>query len=330
MDTTAIDKTKAPTAEKAKAEKAPKAAPKAEKAPKAEPKAKTRQVDDDPPPKAQVPLGQVPIEQIVVDDAWNTRLGTIGLEVASPDGPGALEALADSIRQVGVIEPLGLVPNEGADKAEKPYLLRFGFRRMKAAIAAGLASVPAVLIDSDPATVRLAHLAENVLRVNLTPYELMEALARIQAENPSLSAKRLGRAVGKDHGYVSNLLRVRRKVAKELLDDFAAKGASMSINHLVKVAALPTDEQVEAYNDLVRGAKGGRPKGASSGEAHRSGEPVETKHLKRWKKMLEAAQASGEAEVSDEWYTGAMYVIDCALGRQTFSLEELGEESEED
>lgn len=267
------------------------------------------------PPAAARSLGQVPLSSIVVDEAWNSRRvsGEEGEELAEGE-LGADEALRESIVQSGILQPLGVVAlPEGSPK---PFRLVYGFRRMKAARLLKLASVPCVLVEAEGA--RIANLAENFARKNLEPWELMEALAQAKAENPNLTTDELGKATAKHANYVANLLRLRRKLCPELLEGYRSRGASMHLRHLITVCKLPHADQVERYNLLVTGAKGGRPKGSLGGDQHRPGIVAESKHLRRWLKQVNATKPTALDQKA--WLAGARYAFECALGKRTFVL----------
>src|SRR5262249_57224365 len=81
----------------------------------------------------------------------------------------ALDALAMSIREVGVLQPI--VVRKTADGFE----LIAGERRLRAAKLAGLATVPAVIRESDDAESLREALIENIHREDLNPIELAGA-----------------------------------------------------------------------------------------------------------------------------------------------------------
>ena len=82
----------------------------------------------------------------------------------------ALASLAASIREVGILQPL--VVRRTADSR---FELIAGERRLRAAKAAGLATVPVVLRDSEDADLLREALIENIHREDLNPIEQAEA-----------------------------------------------------------------------------------------------------------------------------------------------------------
>lgn len=87
----------------------------------------------------------------------------------------ALAQLAESIRMVGVLQPVGVQPAEGGR-----YLLRWGARRVRASALAGLADVPAVLVGAEQAGIE-AQVIENAQRSANAPLEIAAAIAAMDA-----------------------------------------------------------------------------------------------------------------------------------------------------
>ena len=116
--------------------------------------------------------------------------------------PAALQELADSIRQQGVMQPVVVRPI-----AEGRYELIAGERRWRATQMAGLDSIPAIIRDvSDEAAIAMA-LIENIQRENLNPIEEAFALQRLQDEF-GLTQAQVAEAVGKSRTTITNLLRL--------------------------------------------------------------------------------------------------------------------------
>src|SRR5256885_10017073 len=93
-------------------------------------------------------------------------------ENARHDTPD-LEGLADSIRQYGVLQPLGVARH--ADR----YHVVYGTRRRRAAILAGLEQVPCVELSADRL---VCQLLENLHRVDLNDMEKAEGFARLKEQ----------------------------------------------------------------------------------------------------------------------------------------------------
>lgn len=116
--------------------------------------------------------------------------------------PDALEELAESIKQQGIMQPIIVRP-----VADETYEIIAGERRWRAAQIAGLERVPTIIRDvADDAAVAMA-LIENIQRENLNSMEEAIALQRLQDEF-ELTQGEVAEAVGKSRSTVTNLLRL--------------------------------------------------------------------------------------------------------------------------
>jgi ParB family chromosome partitioning protein len=117
-----------------------------------------------------------------------------------------LDALAESIRQQGVIQPVVVRPIVSTG-SEQRYEIIAGERRWRAAQRAGLSEVPAVIRHvPDEAAVAMA-LIENIQREDLNPLEEARAFERLIKEF-QLTHQQVAEAVGRSRAGVSNLLRL--------------------------------------------------------------------------------------------------------------------------
>lgn len=113
----------------------------------------------------------------------------------------ALESLAASIKEKGVLQPL-LVR-----KKNDKYEIIAGERRWRAAQLAGLDKVPAIVKDlSDSETLEIA-LIENLQRENLSAIEEAEGLNRLMNEY-EYTQEIIGKVIGKSRSYIANTLRL--------------------------------------------------------------------------------------------------------------------------
>jgi ParB family chromosome partitioning protein len=119
-----------------------------------------------------------------------------------------LEELASSIRSQGVIQPIVVREQLGADgKGGRTYEIIAGERRWRASQRAGLAEVPVVVRVVDDRTVVAMALIENIQREDLNPLEEAQALQRLIDEF-DLTHAAAAEAVGRSRAAVSNLLRL--------------------------------------------------------------------------------------------------------------------------
>lgn len=114
----------------------------------------------------------------------------------------ALEALAQSIKEKGVLQPL-LV----RETANGQYEIIAGERRFRASKMAGLAEVPVVVKNMDDREVLEVALVENLLRENLSAIEEAEGLQRLINEFAH-TQDALSQIVGKSRSYIANTLRL--------------------------------------------------------------------------------------------------------------------------
>ena len=147
--------------------------------------------------------------------------------------PGALEELSRSIKEDGVIQPILVRPS--GDR----YMLVAGERRMRAARAAGLTAIPAVVRDIEDDRLLEIALVENIQREDLNPIEVAVALQRL-AQTAQLSHEELAQRTGKDRSTITNLLRLLRLPAdiQTLVAD-----KQLSMGHARALLALQEEEQ---------------------------------------------------------------------------------------
>lgn len=132
----------------------------------------------------------------------------------------ALQELADSIKQFGVIEPLVVVKRKGY------YELIAGERRWRAARLAGLKEVPVVIKDYDDQQIVEIALIENIQREDLNPIEEAYAYERLIQEF-NLTQDEVAERVSKSRTTVTNalrLLKLTEKVQQMLIDDMLSTG----------------------------------------------------------------------------------------------------------
>ena len=131
-----------------------------------------------------------------------------GLIAPNPNQPRrrfdeeALQALADSVSEKGVLQPVLVRPVAGGR-----YELVAGERRWRAAGIAGLETVPAIVEERDDASSLEAAIIENMARADLNPVEEARAVAAL-VEELGLTKKAVGKSVGRSRSAISNLLRI--------------------------------------------------------------------------------------------------------------------------
>jgi ParB family chromosome partitioning protein len=114
----------------------------------------------------------------------------------------ALQALAGSLAERGVLQPVLVRPKAGGT-----YELVAGERRWRAAQIAGLQAIPALVRPRDDAEALELALIENMAREDLSPVEEARACAAL-VEELGLTREEVGRRVGRGRVAVSNLMRL--------------------------------------------------------------------------------------------------------------------------
>ncbi|MFP3896759.1 MAG: ParB/RepB/Spo0J family partition protein [Anaerolineales bacterium] len=132
----------------------------------------------------------------------------------------ALEELAASIKEVGLIQPLLVQEGTGGEDSSKPkrYQLIAGERRWRAARLAGLRHVDVLIKDATPQEMLELALVENIQRADLNPLEEAQAYSQL-AEEFDLTHERIAERVGRSRVSVTNTLRLLQlpEEAKEAL-----------------------------------------------------------------------------------------------------------------
>jgi ParB family chromosome partitioning protein len=124
--------------------------------------------------------------------------------------PEALQELADSIRELGLIQPLIVQRVQDADVARPArYQLITGERRWRAAQLAGLRHVDVVVKDATPQEMLELALVENIQRADLNPLEEAQAYAQL-VESFGLTQEQVAARVGRSRVSVTNTMRLLR------------------------------------------------------------------------------------------------------------------------
>jgi len=179
--------------------------------------------------------------------------------------PEALEELAASIREHGVIQPLVVAQAPDGEG----YILIAGERRLQAAKKAGLLRVPALVREASEQQLLELALIENIQRADLNPLETAEAYRQLH-EDFGLSHEEIAQRVGKSRVAVSNTLRLLKLpalVQKALLEGRISEGGCRALLGLASAeaqqAALQAVESkrltVRQTEELVRRLQGERP-----------------------------------------------------------------------
>jgi ParB/RepB/Spo0J family partition protein len=154
-----------------------------------------------------------------------------------------LEDLAESIRAVGVLQPLVVRPD-----AQRPghFIVIAGHRRRRAAEMAGLSAVPVVVRDAPETELRILQLIENLQRQGLTPMDEARAFDELMTLR-GLTATEVARELHVSAQHVLNRLRVLRdEVLREAVE---RRQISATVAHEIKKLAA---EGAEALRRRVQ------------------------------------------------------------------------------
>ncbi|MEM7727756.1 MAG: ParB/RepB/Spo0J family partition protein [Pseudomonadota bacterium] len=154
------------------------------------------------------PLQQPPLQQPGVR---NVSIARIIRNTAQPRRrfePGQLDDLVASIQQKGVLQPILVRQISGeADTPEAEYQIVAGERRWRAAIKAGLTSIPIIVRELSDRDVLEIGVIENVQRADLNPLEEALAYERLISEFGRTQAE-IATTIGKSRVHVANTVRL--------------------------------------------------------------------------------------------------------------------------
>ena len=154
----------------------------------------------------------------------------------------ALEELAESIRTLGLIQPITV-----RRKADGRYQIISGERRFRASRMTGMNMIPAYIRDTDEQGMLEMAIVENIQREDLDPIEVALGYQRL-IEECSLTQEQMAARVGKKRASITNYLRLLKLPAKIQHD---LKVGLLSVGH-AKVLLGIEDAKVQEYLcDLV-------------------------------------------------------------------------------
>ncbi|MCR9277904.1 MAG: ParB/RepB/Spo0J family partition protein [Pseudomonadaceae bacterium] len=155
----------------------------------------------------------------------------------------ALEELAASIKQQGLMQPVVVRPREAGG-----FEIIAGERRWRACQIAGLSQIPVLVRDVSDEDVIAMALIENIQREDLSPLEEARALARLRDEF-QLTQQEVADAVGKSRVAVANLLRLLNVApgVQALLE-----AGELEMGHARALLSLETIDQERLGREIAR------------------------------------------------------------------------------
>lgn len=155
----------------------------------------------------------------------------------------ALSELADSIRTLGLIQPI-TVRKDVAGK----YMIISGERRWRASQVAGLEKVPAYIREVDEVELHEMALVENIQRQDLNAMEIAISLGRL-IDECGVTQENVAQRVGKKRSTVANYLRLLQ-MSPEI--QAALKDDAISMGHAKAIASAPEELQSALLRKCVR------------------------------------------------------------------------------
>ena len=155
--------------------------------------------------------------------------------------------LVHSLREVGLLQPIVVRENPGADGGPVTYELIMGERRLRAAKAAGLEAVPAIVRDTtDDAMLRDA-LLENIHRVQLNPLEEAAAYQQL-LEDFGCTQEELATRIKRSRPQISNTIRLLKLPVP--VQQRVAAGV-LTAGHARAILSLDSPEAMQRLADKV-------------------------------------------------------------------------------
>lgn len=185
------------------------------------------------------PSGSSAINEIAID-----------LIKPNPDQPRinfdeeALEELATSIRELGIIQPLTLRSAEAGT-----YMIISGERRYRAAKLAGLDTVPAYVRTAYDSELTEMALIENIQREDLNAIEIALTFRKL-IDQYNLTQERLSERIGKKRATIANFLRLL-KLPAEVQLGLRDKAVDMGHARALLSVEKPT-MQLKLYNEILK------------------------------------------------------------------------------
>lgn len=156
----------------------------------------------------------------------------------------ALDELASSIRELGVIQPITV-----RKVGQQAYQLVSGERRFRASKLVGLESIPAYIrIANDQESLEMA-LVENIQRQDLDPIEIALSYQRL-IDEIDLTQEQLSDRVGKNRSTIANYLRLLKLdpiVQTGMRDGFLSMGHGRALINITN-----TEQQLEVYEKILK------------------------------------------------------------------------------
>ena len=156
----------------------------------------------------------------------------------------ALRELADSIREIGIIQPITV-----RDMGDGTFVIIAGERRWRASQMSGLTTIPAYIRTVDDENMMEMALVENIQRENLNSMEIALAYQHL-IEQYNLTQERLSERVGKNRSTITNYLRLLKLPATIQM---GLKNRTIDMGHARALLTLDDPTlQLKVYDEIQR------------------------------------------------------------------------------
>ena len=156
----------------------------------------------------------------------------------------ALQELADSIKELGVIQPITL-----RKESDDSYMIIAGERRFRASQLAGKTTIPAYILNANDEDTMEMALIENIQREDLNPLEIALAYQQL-IEQHNLSQEQLSKRVGKGRATIANFLRLLKLPGNIQV---ALKEKKIDMGHAKALLSLSSHaDQIRIFNETIK------------------------------------------------------------------------------
>ena len=195
-------------------------------------------------------FGPVPQEEQIQDNDTLKNLNILEVE-PNREQPRknfdqeALEELASSIKEYGLIQPIVVTKKEGY------YSIIAGERRWRASKIAGLTEIPAIIREDNEKINSEISLIENMQREDLNPYEKAVGVKTLM-DKYNMTQEEIGKKIGKSRSTIANTIRILNLEPRVLE---MAKEGKISEGHCKALLAItdPEKQYLAAVQMLERG-----------------------------------------------------------------------------
>ena len=239
-------------------------------------------------------------EKPVVKTAPMNSMAEIATEqiIPNPNQPRtqfdeeALEELAASIRQLGVIQPITV------KKSDDKYIIISGECRWRASQRVGLATMPAYVREVDDEKLHAMALVENIQRQDLNAIEIALGMQRL-IEECGLTQEAMADKVGKKRSTVSNYMRLLNLPDEVQL---ALKEGLITMGHAKAIAGIDAEQQLWALKRCLKKALSVRQMEELARklaeQADKASTPVEEEYPESYSRLVEQLESFFSQNIS--------------------------------